>query len=136
MSDDPLAGLRAWMQEAETRFEDIEETLCNQEKVLMSLRTPSPGEVQRAARGLLDHGLEDISKTLRNEDDVSLEGCHCSKCENIGVDGKENRMLDQIQRMAKSLATMQEQLVKVAIERDDWKRQYEISAHLVSGPQI
>jgi hypothetical protein len=43
----------------------------------------------------------------------------------VGGTEAEPALLAQIQRMAKSLATMQEQLVKVAMERDDARRALE-----------
>ena len=75
MSDDPLAGLRAYIQETETRLNDLEIASRN----------------HYAVYGQRSAGL--------NPD-------------------PESTLLAQIQRMAKSLATMQEQLVKVAAERD------------------
>lgn len=94
MSDDPLAGLRAYIQETETRLNDLEIASRNHYAVVAAPHVDQ---------------FSPVDETL---------------------------LLAQIQRMGQTIATMQEQLVKVAIERDDWKRQYEISAHLVSGPQI
>jgi hypothetical protein len=126
MTDDPLAGLRAWMQEAATRFDDIDETLCNQEKALMRLRVPSPEEVQRAARGRLNHGLHDISETLHREDHVAAENCACERCQDRGTgttESHDQQLLAQILRMAKTTAALQRELATVAMERDAWRKQ-------------
>jgi hypothetical protein len=75
MSDDPLAGLRAWQQEVDTHLGDIDRWIRQQQ-------TPS----------FLRHLLP--------------------------KDETESALLDHIQRMGKTIATMQEQLAKVAMERD------------------
>ena len=108
MSDDPLAGLRALNQETETRLQALECASRNHEQAILNLQGPAPEETKRVARGLLAHGLCEISKELEDDSASRVP--------------TETSLLDQIQRMAKSLATMQEQLVKVAMERDDAQR--------------
>jgi hypothetical protein len=108
MTDDPLAGLRAWIQEAGTRMEDIEETLRNQERALMSLRSPTPEEVKHSARESLGHELEAVEMELKVEEHMD-----------VSPNWRENLLLAQIQRMANTTAALQRELAKVAMERDE-----------------
>jgi hypothetical protein len=147
MTDDPLAGLRAWIQETETRLNDLEVASRYHQAALLRL-CPTPENVKRAARESLGRELEDVERSLKVEEHMDLvPNCACESCQDqvtgttearlselercartgdrLGgilrdpAEKRESDLLAQIQRMANTTAALQRELAKVAMERDE-----------------
>jgi chromosome segregation ATPase len=105
MSDDPLAGLRAWIQEVETRMESAEAMLRDHENSLRGLRDRGSA-TKKEARETMSKEMDCVSAhVLRGE--------------------RENALLDQIQRMAKSTATLQDQVTSLSMRLASSERDIE-----------
>jgi hypothetical protein len=93
-------------------MEDIEETLRNQERALMSLRSPTPEEVKHSARESLGRELDTVERELKDREFGRFR-------EETPAEKRESDLLAQIQRMANTTAALQRELAKVAMERDE-----------------